>query len=107
MVGDVAGRAAVIVDDFTIYGSTLEAVAEKLLSLGEREVYAAITHGIFVQECMDRLDASPIRRLLVTDTIETQPVRCSAKVQPVSVALLFAEAIRRIDARESISVLFD
>jgi ribose-phosphate pyrophosphokinase len=107
VVGHVAGRPAVIVDDFTINGSTLVAVAEKLLELGATEVYAAITHGVFVQECMDGLDASPIQRLLVTDTIETQPVRLSAKVQIVSVAPLFAEAIRRIDARESISVLFN
>jgi ribose-phosphate pyrophosphokinase len=53
------------------------------------------------------LDRSPIRQLLVTDTIETQPVRWSDKVRTVSVGPLFAEAIRRIDARESVSVLFD
>jgi ribose-phosphate pyrophosphokinase len=106
VVGDVKGRPAIIVDDFTIYGSTLMAVAEKLLELGATEVYGAITHGIFVQECMDRLDRSPIRKLFVTDTIETQPVQLSAKVQTVSVGPLFGEAIRRIDARESISVLF-
>ncbi len=106
IVGHVAGRAAVIVDDFTISGTTLVAVGEKLLELGATEVCASITHGIFVQECMDRLDASPIRWLLMTDTIETQPVRLSAKVRTVSVAPLFAEAIQRIDARESISVLF-
>jgi ribose-phosphate pyrophosphokinase len=106
VIGDVKGRAAVIVDDFTIYGSTLVAVAEALLERGAREVYAALTHGIFVQECMDKLDRSPIRQLLVTDTIETQPVRWSEKVRTVSVGPLFGEAIRRIDARESISVLF-
>jgi ribose-phosphate pyrophosphokinase len=106
VVGDVKGRPAVIVDDFTIYGSTLMAVADRLMELGATEVYGAITHGIFVQECMDRLDRSPIRMLLVTDTIENQPVQLSAKVQMVSVGPLFGEAIRRIDARESISVLF-
>ncbi len=62
VVGDVAGRTAVIVDDFTISGSTLAAVGEKVMSLGARQVYAAITHGIFVQECMDRLDGSPIQK---------------------------------------------
>ena len=106
VVGDVKGHPAVIVDDFTIYGSTLMAVAERLTDLGATEVYGAITHGIFVQQCMDRLDRSPIRRLFVTDTIEAQPVQLSAKVQTVSVGPLFGEAIRRIDARESISVLF-
>ena len=56
---------------------------------------------------MDRLEASPIRILFTTDTVETQPVTLSPKVHVVSVAGLFAEAIRRIHNRESISVLFE
>jgi ribose-phosphate pyrophosphokinase len=56
---------------------------------------------------MARLDASPIRRLITTDTIETQPEAFSDRVRVVSVAPLFAEAIRRIHHRESISVLFE
>jgi ribose-phosphate pyrophosphokinase len=107
IVGDVKNRVALIVDDFTTTGSTLVEVAEKLIALGATDVYAAITHGVFVPECMQRLDKSPIRKLLVTDTIETQPVTFSGKVQTVSAAPLFGEAIRRINTRESISVLFD
>jgi ribose-phosphate pyrophosphokinase len=53
-----------------------------------------------------RLDESPIERLIATDTIETQPTALGSKVEIVSVASLFAEAIRRIDRRESISSLF-
>ena len=55
---------------------------------------------------MERLDHSPIQKLLVTDSIETQPVTFSQKVEVVSVAPLFGEAIRRIHLRESVSVLF-
>jgi len=55
---------------------------------------------------MARLDRSPIERLIVSDSIETQPVELSAKVMVVSVAPLFAEAIGRIHRRQSISVLF-
>jgi ribose-phosphate pyrophosphokinase len=55
---------------------------------------------------MERLDQSPIQTLVVTDSIETQPVRLSAKVEVVSVAPLFGEAIRRIHNRESLSALF-
>ena len=106
IIGDVRGRAALIVDDFTVSGGTLVEVAEELLKAGATEVDAAVTHGVFTQQCMDRLDRGPIRRLLVTDTIETQPVTLSPKVQVVSVAPLFGEAIRRIHSRESISVLF-
>jgi ribose-phosphate pyrophosphokinase len=56
---------------------------------------------------MERLDSSPIERLITTDSIETQPVELSERVTVVSVAPLFAEAIRRIDRRESISSLFE
>jgi ribose-phosphate pyrophosphokinase len=55
----------------------------------------------------ETLDMSPIRRLLMTDSVETQPTELSDKVEVVSVAPLFGEAIRRIARNESISVLFD
>lgn len=61
---------------------------------------------MFTGKSMERLDDSPISRLYVTDTVENQPVKLSAKVETVSVAPLFAEAIGRIHRRESISVLF-
>ena len=63
-------------------------------------------NGVFSDGSMERLEASPIQHLLVTDSIETQPVAFSQKVEVVSVAPLFGEAIRRIHNRESISVLF-
>jgi ribose-phosphate pyrophosphokinase len=69
-------------------------------------VYAAVSHGVFSEGSMERLDESPIQRLLITDSIETQPVVFSPKVEVVPVAPLFGEAIRRIHNRESISVLF-
>ena len=106
VIGEVAGRDAVLVDDFVISGGTLIEAAEQLLARGARSVIAAVSHGVFAEGSMQRLDASPIRRLITTDTIETQPVTLSPKVTVVSVAPLFAEAIRRIHQRESISVLF-
>jgi ribose-phosphate pyrophosphokinase len=106
VIGEVAGRDAVLVDDFTISAGTLVAAAEQLVARGARSVIAAVTHGVFAEGSMERLDASPIRRLITTDTVETQPVPFSAKVRVVSVAPLFAEAIRRIHNRESISGLF-
>jgi ribose-phosphate pyrophosphokinase len=107
LMGDVAGRHAVIVDDFTLTAGTLAEVADCLTRRGARSVRAAVTHGVFTGKSMHRLDASPIESLLVTDTVENQPVRLSPKVHVVSVAPLFAEAIKRIDSRESVSVLFE
>jgi ribose-phosphate pyrophosphokinase len=106
IIGEVRGRTALIVDDFTISGGTLATVAEKLIERGATAVFAALTPGVFAAGSMERIMASPIQRLLVTDTVETQPVPPCEKIEVVSVAPLFGEAIRRIHNRESISVLF-
>ncbi len=106
IIGEVRGRTALIVDDFTISGGTLANVAEKLIERGATSVVAALTHGVFAAGSMERIMASPIQRLLVTDTVETQLVPPCEKIETVSVAPLFGEAIRRIHNRESISVLF-
>jgi ribose-phosphate pyrophosphokinase len=106
LIGDVHGKDAIIVDDFTVSAGTLIDAARMLRERGAGSVVAAVTHGVFAEGSMERLDSSPIERIVVTDTIETQPVKLSEKVLVVSVAPLFAEAIRRIHNRESISVLF-
>ena len=106
VIGDVTGRDAVVVDDFTITAGTLVEAADQLVARGARSVTAVVTHGVFADGSMERLDRSPIESLIVTDSIETQPVELSAKVTVISVAPLFAEAISRIHRRESISVLF-
>jgi len=107
LIGDVSGRETVLVDDFIASGATLIEAASKLVERGARSVWAAATHGLFSGDAAERLAASPIEAVIVTDTVETQPVPLGSKVQVVSVAPLFAEAIRRIHARESVSVLFE
>jgi ribose-phosphate pyrophosphokinase len=106
LIGDVDGKDAIIVDDFTVSAGTLIDAARMLRERGASSIVAAVTHGVFAEGSMERLDASAIERIVVTDTIETQPVTLSEKVLVVSVAPLFAEAIRRIHNRESLSVLF-
>ena len=89
-------------------GYAPEAIADGALDLLSKllRVCAALSHGLFSEGSMERLDGSPIERLLVTDSIETQPVTLSPKVEVGSVAPLFGEAIRRIHDRESVSGLF-
>jgi ribose-phosphate pyrophosphokinase len=106
IIGEVRGKTALIVDDFTISAGTLADAASKLIERGATAVYAAVTHGVFGEGSMERLDRSPIQRLLITDSIETQPVTFSPKVEVISIAPLLGEAIRRIHNRESISNLF-
>lgn len=106
LMGSVEGRTALIVDDFTISAGTLTDAARVLVERGASSVYAAVSHGLLAGAAIERLEASPIEKLFMTDSVETQPVALSHKVEVVSVAGLFAEAIRRIAQRESISVLF-
>ena len=106
LLGDVAGRDAVLVDDFVASGGTLVEAAERLVERGARSVIATATHGLFSGDAAAKLAASPIERVIVTDTVENQPQPLGDKVEVVSVAGLFAEAIKRVHGRESISVLF-
>lgn len=106
IIGEVEGRTALVVDDFTISGGTLCDVAEKLIARGAGSVHVAVSHGVFALGAMDRIERSPIASVLITDSVDTQPEPLGSKVEVVSVAPLLAEAIKRIHARESISVLF-
>jgi ribose-phosphate pyrophosphokinase len=106
LLGDVSGRDAVLVDDFIASGGTLVEAAERLVERGARSVIAAATHGLFSGDAATKLATSPIERVIVTDTVEGQPQPLGERVEVVSVAGLFAEAIKRIHGRESISVLF-
>src|SRR5580700_7234095 len=107
LIGAVEGRTALIVDDFTISAGTLVDAARVLTERGAAAVYAAVTHGLLAPPAAERLRASPIRTLFMTDTVETQPEPLPDNVEVISVAGLFGEAIRRIAGGESISVLFE
>ena len=106
LIGSVEGRTALIVDDFTISAGTLVDAARVLVERGAASVYAAVSHGLLAGPAIDRIDDSPIETLFMTDSVETQPVELSPKVEVVSIAGLLGEAIRRIANRESVSVLF-
>lgn len=105
MVGDVDGRTAVIVDDMISTGGTLIEAAQMLKDRGASSIHVAATHGIFAGDAVDRIVASEIERLFVTDTLPIPPAAAS-KVEVVSVAPLLAEAITRTHKGLSISALF-
>ncbi|MGC8487224.1 MAG: ribose-phosphate diphosphokinase [Clostridia bacterium] len=106
VIGEVEGRDAVIVDDFTASAGTLIEVAQALSRRGARNVCAVVSHGVLGEGAQERLQRSPIQRLIVTDTVEHPAEELSDQVEIVSVAPLFGEAIRRIHHRESISAMF-
>lgn len=107
MVGDVEGKTAVIVDDMISTGSTLAVAAEKLLERGARRVFASAVHGVFAGDALNVIDASPVERVVVTDTLPLPTTGRSAKIEVLSVAPLLAEAITRIHKDLSISALFN
>ena len=107
IIGDVRNRTCVIVDDIVDTAGTLTEAARALEGAGARAVYAAITHPVLSGPAIKRIEESPLRELVVTDTIPLRPdaVQCS-KLKVVSVAALLGEAIRRINNEESVSSLF-
>lgn len=106
LIGDVAGKTALIVDDMADTCGTLDRAASLLIEHGASEVYAATTHGIFSGKAKEILDASPMKKIFVTDTVATGR-ELSSKVEIISVAEMFGDAIRRLETGESLSALFE
>lgn len=105
LIGNVAGKIALIVDDMADTCGTLARAAALLEEHGAREVYALATHGVLSGDAVRNLDASPIRTLFITDSIAEHAA--SQKIERVSVASLFADAIARIERGDSLSALFE
>lgn len=108
VIGDVAGRCCVLVDDIVDSGGTLCNAAQALLDAGATSVVAYVTHGVLSAGAVARVSASRLETLVITDSIRaTEAVRVSDKVRELSVAPLIGEAIRRISDESSVSSLFD
>jgi ribose-phosphate pyrophosphokinase len=107
IIGDVAGRTALIVDDEVDTGGTLVATAEIVLQQGAKEVYASCTHPVLSGDAAHRLERAPIRELVMTDTIPLTPEKRLPQFTVLSVAPLLGEAIRRIHTGQSVGSLFD
>ena len=106
IIGDVAGKTAIMFDDMIDTGGSIISGAEALLARGTSEVYAACTHGLLSGNAVERLAASPIKKLIMTDTIPLPP-GADGKIAVVSVSELLADAIQRIHSESSISEIFD
>jgi ribose-phosphate pyrophosphokinase len=107
IIGDVAGCAAILVDDIVDTAGTIVTAAAALREAGAKKVIGCCTHGVLSGQAIERLKSSAIEELVVTDTIPLRPQAArSGKVTVRSVAHLLAEAIRRTHDEESISSLF-
>jgi len=106
VVGEVEGRHCVIIDDMVDTASTICAAAERLAEAGASEIWVMATHGIFSDPAVDRLKASPISRVVVTDTLPISEDRWFDKLEVLSVAKIIADAIDAVFQDTSVSEIF-
>lgn len=106
LIGDVRGKMALIVDDEIASGGTLVEAATFLREQGATRVTAVATHAVFSANAAERIDRAFLDQVIVTDTLPLAPSQHSSKVEVISVAPLFAEAISCIHEGTSVSQLF-
>jgi ribose-phosphate pyrophosphokinase len=107
IIGDVSGRTAILIDDIIDTAGTIALAAQALKDAGAREIYACCTHPVLSGPAVERLEQSPIREIVVTDTIPLRADHGCSKIRVLSVAPLIGEAIKRIHEQKSISKLFE
>ncbi len=107
IIGDVQDKVALIVDDEIDTGGSLVNVVSLLLEHDVKEVYACATHPVFSGPAIERIAASPIKEVTVTDTIPVSDGKKLDKITVLSIAPLLGEAIRRIHTGQSVGELFE
>jgi len=107
IIGDVKDKTAIMVDDMIDTAGTIVAAAQALMDYGAKEIYACCTHPVLSGPAVERIQNSPIKELIVLNTIPLPPEKRIDKIKVLSVADLFAEAINRIYEDVAISTLFD
>jgi ribose-phosphate pyrophosphokinase len=106
VIGQVAGKTAVIIDDEINTGGSLIETVTALVADGARAVYSCATHGVFSGASLERIEDSALTEVIVTDTIPVPPEANRDRITVLSIAPLFGEAIRRIHRGESVGALF-
>ncbi|MFP4365322.1 MAG: ribose-phosphate diphosphokinase, partial [Spirochaetia bacterium] len=107
IIGDIDGKNAVIVDDFSISGGTLIDLTAELKKRGVKKVYACLSHVLLSEKAVKRIEESNIDVFVTTDSVPNPHINGCRKIKTLSAAPTFAEAIKRIQLRESVSAIFD
>jgi ribose-phosphate pyrophosphokinase len=107
VIGDVAGKKAVIVDDEITTGGTVVAAANALVAHGANEVYCAVTHGVLCDQAPRLVQDSPVIEMAVTDSLPIGPEKLGDKTRVISVASILGEAIHRIHSGLSVGAMFE
>ena len=107
VVGEVTDRPCIVVDDMIDTAGTLESVVFALKERGATDIYAAATHALLSGPAVARLQNSPVKEVVVSNTLHITEARSFPKLRVLSIAELLARAIRYTHSNESVSSLFD
>ena len=107
IIGDVKGKVCLMLDDMIDTAGTITQGAKALADNGAKEIYACCSHGVLSGPAIKRLEDSVLKKVIILDTIHQPEERQIEKIQQVTVADLFAEAIERIYSFTSVSQLYD
>lgn len=105
-IGDVRDKIAILVDDMIDTAGSITSAVETLITNGASEVYACATHGVFSEPARERIRTSPVREIVVTDTLRVDLGPNDSKIKVLSVADILANTIRNVFEDESVSELF-
>jgi ribose-phosphate pyrophosphokinase len=106
VIGHVEGKIAIMGDDLIVTGGTLLAGARAVREAGASAVYACATHGLFPEGAMERLAASDLVEIVVTDTVPVNPLERPEKLTVLSVSTILAQSIQNVFSDESVSAIF-
>ena len=106
IIGDVAGKTCVIVDDIVDTAGTMCVASGALMEAGAKEVYAACTHGLLSGNAVEKIEASPIKEVIITNTVQLPKEKESPKIKVLSVGRLLGRGVLRILSDEPLSGLF-
>lgn len=107
IIGDIEGKDCILIDDIVDTAGTICQAAKALKDNGAKKVYGCATHGVLSGPAYDRIESSVMEEFVVTDTIKVGEDKLKGKLIQISVAPIFASAIRRINANTSVSQMFD
>ncbi len=107
LIGDIDGHNVLIFDDIIDTAGTLLGGIAAIKERGAQDIYACCTHGVFSNQAIKRLQDSPVKKVIVSDSIPQDEVRGADKMEVVTIAPLLADAILRVHRNQSVSALFD
>jgi ribose-phosphate pyrophosphokinase len=106
VIGEVAGKRAILIDDIIDGGGTIANAAERLIDEGATETYACATHAVFSDDAYKRIENSPLKEVVVTDTLPLKEDEPRSKIRTLSIAPILASTIRNVFTDESVSAVF-